>query len=310
MFEEARVNSRVKAISFDPAPIFIVGHWRSGTTFLHNLLSCERQFCTADFIAAVSPHDFFPTPLHRITRPLLRKMLPDVRPMDEMPLREDLPQEHDMALAAMGAPSFMNCFYFPRDRDQTFADNVLFADDSNAAQNWRESLRYYLAKLSVLNPGKRLLLKGPADSARIVQIRHLFPGALFIHVHRHPSDVLASTQRLYRELTPRLALQDYNFAHLETFIEFGYRTIMNRLKNGLNEIPKKDVATVRFDDLVGNPLEAVAAICRQFGIKGEESTQPAMDRFISGLKKPMRRPASTRMQCIDLKPIFDWLGYS
>src|ERR1700680_1544342 len=35
--EALRTARRIAAVSFDPPPVFIVGHWRSGTTFLHNL---------------------------------------------------------------------------------------------------------------------------------------------------------------------------------------------------------------------------------------------------------------------------------
>ena len=105
--------------------------------------------------------------------------------MDDVRLDPESPQEEELALATMGAPSFFNCVYFPKQMTSVFAEEVLFAGvDHETVQLWRDALRYYLAKLAALNPGRRLLLKNPAHSARIPQPLALFPGAKFIHIHR------------------------------------------------------------------------------------------------------------------------------
>ena len=37
-------GKRINETEIDEAPVFIIGHWRSGTTHLHNLLSLDSQF--------------------------------------------------------------------------------------------------------------------------------------------------------------------------------------------------------------------------------------------------------------------------
>src|SRR3954468_3369258 len=113
--EAVRVRRRVKTVSFDPPPVFIVGHWRSGTTFLHNLLSRDPAFCFPTIVDALRPYDFYPNPFEFISRLILLRCLPPTRPMDDMRLDPGLPQEEELALATMGAPSFFNCLYFPRE---------------------------------------------------------------------------------------------------------------------------------------------------------------------------------------------------
>ena len=39
-------------------PIFIIGHWRSGTTHLHNLFSQDPQFGSINFLQTALPWDF------------------------------------------------------------------------------------------------------------------------------------------------------------------------------------------------------------------------------------------------------------
>ena len=60
--EALRVADRVKAASFDPPPVFIVGHWRSGTTFLHNLISRDPNFCYPTIVDTLRPYDSIPIP--------------------------------------------------------------------------------------------------------------------------------------------------------------------------------------------------------------------------------------------------------
>src|SRR5712675_159543 len=109
----------------------------------------------------------------------------------------------------MGAPSFFNSFYFPKQMSKVFADEVLFASEGDSSRLWCQALTYYLAKLAALNPGRQLLLKNPAHSARIPLLLRLFPGAKFVHIHRDPVAVFHSTRRLYHHMLALLALQDY-----------------------------------------------------------------------------------------------------
>ena len=160
MIEALRVARRVKAVSFDPPPVFIVGHWRSGTTFLHNLMSRDPAFCFPTIVDVLRPYDFYPGPLELISRWVILRVLPQTRPMDDVRLDPELPQEEELALASMGAPSFLNCLYFPKRMTKVFAEEVLFAGaDDEVTRSWRDALTYYLAKLAALHAGKRLLLE-------------------------------------------------------------------------------------------------------------------------------------------------------
>ncbi|MFV0443610.1 MAG: sulfotransferase, partial [Planctomycetaceae bacterium] len=42
--ERLLYGGRIEQTEFDPAPLIILGHWRSGTTLLHNLLVNDRRF--------------------------------------------------------------------------------------------------------------------------------------------------------------------------------------------------------------------------------------------------------------------------
>jgi hypothetical protein len=287
--EMARTRAAAAA-PLDPPPIFIVGHWRSGTTLLHNLLSRDARFCFPTIADTLRPHTFYPSPVEFVSRRILLHSLPAARPMDGMPLRADLPQEDELALAAMGAPSFLNCLYFPRRMERIFAEEVLLEGAPPAMVTaWRSCVAYYFGKLARLAPGRRLLVKNPAHSARIDELRRLYPGARFIHIHREPIEVLASTRKLYRIMLQLVALQPYDMAKVEDHIVRAYGRLLDRLHDGLTRVTPEDRIELAYGDLVAEPGGTISRIYRQFGLTGFESAWPAMqgmlewDRPVTGV---------------------------
>ncbi len=314
--EAVRVARRVREFSFDPPPVFIVGHWRSGTTYLHNLMSRDPAFCFPTITDVARPFDFYPSPVEPITRWVLLRLLPPTRPMDDVPLEPHLPQEEEIATATMGALSFFNCLYFPKGLSDVFAKEVLFDGVSaEALKSWGESLRYFLAKLAALSPGRRLLLKNPAHSARVPHLRALFPGAKFIHIHRHPFHVFRSTQKLYRRLLPLLALQRYDQAGIDEHIMWAYPQVVNRLVDSLQDLPAADVTTVSYDELLADPTETIARIYRELDIGDFSCVRPLIQR--AAAQKFRSSPATFDMDEDTLsrlallwRPVLDRLGYA
>jgi hypothetical protein len=58
-------------------PIFIIGHMRSGTTHLHNLLAASGQFATVPPVLAGMPWEALG--LARVLRPFVEQYLPEDR---------------------------------------------------------------------------------------------------------------------------------------------------------------------------------------------------------------------------------------
>jgi hypothetical protein len=313
--EALRAARRVAEVSFDPPPVFIVGHWRSGTTLLHNLMSRDPAFCFPTIVDVLRPYDFYPNPLDFITRGVLLRFLPPTRPMDDVRLDPDLPQEEEFALATMGAPSFFNCFYFPKHMTRVFAEEVLLASGrDDVLRLWRDTLTYYLAKLAALNPDRRLLLKNPAHSARIPQLLALFPGAKFIHIHRDPSAVFQSTQKLYRRMLPMFALQDYRPAEIDSHILWAYPQVMGRLLDSLAELPPGHAIAVRYDELVDDPANTVRRIYRDLNLGDFERVKSLMEAYADEHLHAMS-PAPTldhqtaSRLALDWGPVYSRLGY-
>src|SRR5262245_1259036 len=94
-------------------PIFIIGHWRSGTTFLHELLARDPAFAAPSTYECICPGHF------HLTEWLFARfdyLIPATRPMDDMKLSWRTPQEDEFALLNMGLPSPYQELAFPNHR--------------------------------------------------------------------------------------------------------------------------------------------------------------------------------------------------
>lgn len=106
--QEKRYRKLLADKPLEHDPVFILGHWRSGTTFMHNVFSCDKHFGYNTTYQTVFPH------LMMWGQPFFKKnmswLMPDKRPTDNMELAVDLPQEEEFALANMMPYTYYN-FY-------------------------------------------------------------------------------------------------------------------------------------------------------------------------------------------------------
>ena len=173
-------------------PVFILGHWRSGTTFVHNVFSCDKHFGYNTTYQTVFPH------LMMWGQPFFKKnmswLMPDKRPTDNMELAVDLPQEEEFALANMMPYTYYNFWFLPK-HQQEYADKyLLFEDISEAELKVFEETFTRLIKISLWNThGTQFLSKNPPHTGRVKELVKMFPNAKFIYLMRNPYTVFEST---------------------------------------------------------------------------------------------------------------------
>ena len=202
--ERGRFGRRIEAARVE-APLFILGHYRSGTTHLHNLLALDPQFAAPTFFQVLNPHTFLTT--ERWAAPVVDRLVVRRRYQDEMALGAGMPSEDEFASCTMTGLSPYMGWCFPGDgadydRYLTFRD----APESEVAR-WKHALTTFLKKLTV-RYGRPLVLKSPPHTARIRLLLGLFPDARFVHIHRDPYVVFRSTRHMIRVVQPLYHLRE------------------------------------------------------------------------------------------------------
>lgn len=294
-----------------PSPIFIVGHWRSGTTHLYNLLT-RSTFGFVTPIAAGMPHEFLT--LGRWLRPWLIKMLPKTRYVDQMEVRPDSPQEDEIPLGSMSPISFYHGIYFPRRFDEHFRRSM-FLEGCTAAEikAWKAAFTRFIDK-NWLDHGKRLVIKNPTYTGRIPLIRSLYPDARFIHIYRNPYEVFRSTKRFYRTLLEQFAWQPFDHLNIDHVVLEGYKGMMDRVERDKRTLPGNRFVQLRFEDLEAAPLIEIRRIYAQLELGDTAAIEPAIRTYlqtVAGFQKTTFAPCGEERTLVDRHwgPFLDRFGY-
>ncbi|GAK32409.1 sulfotransferase family protein [Iodidimonas nitroreducens] len=284
------------------APIFILGHWRSGTTHLYNVLSKSDRFGYVSPFATALPWDFLL--LGRALEPLLVKKLPEHRYIDRVRVDADSPQEDEIALANMSALSFYHGLYYPQKFDDYFQSGV-FLDGVSAKERtqWEGILRLFYKKLSIAQPGRQLLIKNPVYTARPAQLRALWPDAKFIHIHRNPAKVFLSMRNFYQALFAQFALQDYGHLDIDEIILATYDRMMHNLRRETADLPAHQFHELSFDAFQADPMAEIGHIYDRLDMDGFAAARPVFERYLGSVadyqKNSFTAPPDLRQKLMD-----------
>ena len=163
---------RLDATQLEYPPVFIIGHWRSGTTFLHELLTCDDQFGYPTTYECFAPHHFLIT--ESVLPGLLGFLIPKQRPMDHMAAGFERPQEDEFALCGMGAPTPYLRMAFPNHPPVHMETLDLEDVAEDDLQTFKRSLESFVTALTYRHR-KRLVLKSPPHTGRIALLAEMFP---------------------------------------------------------------------------------------------------------------------------------------
>ena len=259
-----------------PPPLFVVGHWRSGTTYLHNLLCEDPQFGFVTAFQTLAPEA---TRVGRGSlRPLMAWRMPPTRVVDEMAQSIDGPIEEEWAMANMSPYSPYHHFTFPR-RFGHFMRYALMVDvPPHEVRAWQSLYASVVARATALAPGRRLVLKNPANTGRLPALLALFPEALVVHIVRSPYDVFASTLRLYDTLYGIAAMHPVPRAEVEENILSSYAAIQGKFLADRETLGAGRLVEVRYEDLAAAPLEVLGRVYEALVLPGFGRAEPHLRR--------------------------------
>lgn len=278
-------------------PIFIVGHWRSGTTLMHELLSLDQDLASPDNYDAFSPHHVLWT--GRMLKWLVNRLLPDRRPMDSMRLTGRSPQEDDFALISLGAPTPYRDIAFCRDRKQAPPGLALDTADEAEQEQVRAALDHFFRVLTCLY-GRRLILKSPPHTGRIGLLARWFPGARFLHMSRDPLELVPSTMKLWRALDMTQGLQRprYSDRQLMDYIHESQRLMYGAYFRQYPGLAPGQLAEVRFEDLIADPVRVVRKAMEDLQLAIPSSLLPAVEDYFGQRRehRPGTRAVNASLQ--------------
>lgn len=279
--EERLFHQQIDTTEITRPPLFILGHWRSGTTHLHNLLAQDDvNFAYANTYQVVNPHTFLTT--EEVNARRFSWMIPDKRPMDNMALSFESPQEDEFAPLLISLLSSYLGVSFPRSESR-YNRYLTFDGASDEEKNrWMDAFRWFLKKLT-LKYDRALILKSPPHTARIRLLLEMFPDAKFVHIHRRPDEVFQSFRHYYDTAMWHTYLQRPDRSVIDDEIIARYRTLYGAFFRDLPLIPDGNFHEISFEAVEQDPLGTVRGTYESLSIPGFDSAEPKISRYVATL---------------------------
>jgi hypothetical protein len=279
--EEARFGAQLRDTPVPRDPIIIVGHWRTGSTFLHQLFTLDPRLTAPTTLQCVLPGAFLTA--GRYVEPVMRRTLSSTRPMDQVRLAPDEPHEDEFALLRLIEHSTLERLIFPDSGRYFLLDQEpRFLREAEVGA-WSAALTGFVKKVAFA-AGRRVVLKNPFHSVRVSLLKELFPEARFVHIRRDPLSVIPSTQRMWAILGKSLTLgRWWGPPRMEEIVEV-YQTMLATLEKDLAALPAGRCVEVGFAELEADPVRALRTLYAGLDLPFEPEHEPRVRTFLDGLR--------------------------
>lgn len=278
--QDQMLGKKIEAKELVADPVFILGHWRTGTTFLHELFSLDERFATPTTFQCFAPHH------HLLTSKILPKIIrmPSRRPMDNIEIGWRAPQEDEFALCTLGLPTTYRRIAFPNRPARHFDYLNMQGIPPRELERWKSGLLRFVKGLNYATD-KPLVLKSPPHTGRIKTLLEMFPKARFVHLSRDPFEFIPSTLHLWRALDHSNGLQrPNNESRLEEFVFECFRRMYRGYENDRSLLPADRLVEIRYEDLTTSTVETMKNVYSQMSLGEFEPVEDSMQQFLSSRK--------------------------
>ena len=280
--ELALHNNKIESYQIEQDPVFILGYYRSGTTYLQQLFMQDERFGYTSLYQTIFPELMLT--FEKSMTPVLEKFAKIFKSQNHFhrtQLTWNSPGEEDIALMSSLNPDTAQWgVLFPGNSMKYFQEYTLFETITDVDLNkWKQQYLYLIKKISIANKNKQLILKSPPNTARIQQLLRMFPNAKFIYISRHPLDVYSSCKRLWQMIHKRYMLGKYSPEATDKIIIETYSQMMDRYIADKNLIPEERLVEVCYEDFIMHPIEIIEKVYLQLNLDSFEFCRAAMNEF-------------------------------
>lgn len=311
--QERRYRKQLADKPLEHDPVFILGHWRSGTTFVHNVLSCDKHFGYNTTYQTVFPH------LMMFGQGFFKKsmawLMPSKRPTDNMELAVDLPQEEEFAMTNSMPYTYYNMWYLPK-YWMEYTEKYLLFNDIRPEELERFRAEFLkVIKIALWNTGgTQFLSKNPPHTGRVKELVEMFPNAKFIFLMRNPYTVFESTRSFFTNTMKPLKVEDISQEELTQNILQVYTKLYDKYQSEKQYIPEGNLIEVKFEDFEADAYAMAQRIYEQLQLPGWEESKDAIKQYTDSKKGYQKNKYAYKPETVALvnehwgKAISEW-GY-
>lgn len=273
-------------------PLFILGNFRSGSTFLHRLLSRDSETFTSlttwdiyltpsvtqkkitQFVAAID-NKYFNRILHRALFAFDRATLGKIK---IHPISFFQPEEDENIHMHIWDGYFVT-FLFPF-MDE-FPDYIHF-DTALSPKHKKRIMTFYKSMLQrhLYATGKKhFVAKNPAFSAKIESLVEFFPDARILYLARNPLDMLPSTISWINYARRQFTEPGEGYFYMDEILEMTRHWYYHPLQY-IDAHPSPRSLILKYDDLIQRPEAVIRGFYEQFGYPDKPGLPIIIDQAV------------------------------
>jgi len=258
-------------------PVFIVGNFRSGTTFLHRLLTKDDQstsFTSWELYMAPSVvgrkfsqwlmkiNNAVGNPARWVIH-LFNRIVEKEAVMHKIGL-DEVEEDGQVLFQVWSSFDLLAFFPFPK-----LIRKYIYYDDQVPADVKKRDMEYYseLVKKHIYShDGRRYISKNPSYSPKVKTLHQYFPDAKFINIVRNPLQVIPSTISLYSKHCKTYGNPENEYNLQESVIEHSKHWYLYPHQY-LKTLPQDQYIQILYKDLVADPEGTIRDIYQRFNFE-------------------------------------------
>ncbi|MBC8404371.1 MAG: sulfotransferase [Planctomycetes bacterium] len=260
----------------DLAPLVVVGMPRSGTTYLHRLLSLDPALRHLKFWEVANPLPLRNGRKDRRRQQTMQDLKWIKRIAPELDAKHYLHADEAEECLFLLNPTFKSLAFWVSSPVYGYLEWLHDQDCSEAYEFYRDLLMYFQRQ----SPDRQLVLKSPVHLGYLREFRAAIPKARFIFTHRDAIAVQGSANSLFRTLfgivsknldVPRMARTNFDLLSIAA----------ERALEARRLIPNAAFLDLSYPDLLAHPVRCVQNIYRHFGLEFTASFQRELQTYIA-----------------------------
>jgi len=284
--ERLLFNKKLKGNKLHQSPLYVLGHWRSGTSFTQFVLSQDPHMTTPTKFETLFSDNFLVT--EPLLKPLAVKFIKSFNAYDawkkniSVSMDLDSPSEVDTGLVNEGSPYTYHWGHlFPKSWDYYFERNALMNGLSEQEwKDWAAEMNRLYHKVQLKNPQKRLLIKNPPDTGRVKHLLKLYPQAKFIFIYRNPYQVFYSNIKLWNNISKMLSMEEVSAEEVREIILNTYCELHKAYLTQRQLIPEENLIEIQYEDLQDQPMKLLEEVYQTLALDHFEQARPHFENYL------------------------------
>jgi hypothetical protein len=283
LFYSRRINKTV----ITKQPVFIIGHYRSGTTYLHKLLASDNRFAYLSNYDMICPNSslLFGKWLQNLLQYFINSFqLKTSFFNNKIALLEEPAEEERFLINQGSAYTDYWRFVFPLCWNKLLSCSQL-SKNPNYYQRWKKAYISLLKLITFKNKGRQLILKSPPNTGRIKYLLEIFPDAKFIYIYRNPYHIFYSMCNLWNKAIRKFCLQKISDEQIEAIVFNEYIHLVDQYEKDKILIPAGNLTEVQYEELEAYPVNVLRSIYKELNIQNFETV---LNKLMHQLQKESR----------------------